>query len=120
MRKQHQLTPQQSIKMFLGMLLLMAIMAILTSCESRSGKRTIGPEGAEHSKIGENFRAKTSEGITIAAYTSKPALHRVGDTVIVVSSSDVWTLVESPAFTRDTTLVSGNIVVEYKRVTIIR
>jgi hypothetical protein len=103
---------QNSIKLFLAMLLFFAILSVLTSC-SKSGKKQ-----PEHNQIGNMFRAETSNGISIAAYTDKPTLHRIGDTVIVLASnsSDHWILHESPAFTKDTTTIG----LVYKRVVIKR
>lgn len=103
---------QESIKLFLAMILFMAILSVLTSC-SESGKRE-----PDHNKIGNMFRAEGKEGISIVAYTDKPGLHRVGDTVILIASfkSDHWILHENPAYTHDT--ITSNLA--YRRVVIKR
>lgn len=110
---------QSIIKLFLGMILFMAILSTVTSC-SESGKLN----SDENKQIGMKFRAETADGITIAVFTSNPELHRIGDTVFVMTStnttSNYWFLAENPSYTRDTVVSYSGGSISYKRVVIKR
>jgi hypothetical protein len=110
---------QNAIKLFLGMILFMAILSTVTSC-SESGK--LGSD--QENKIGMKFRAETADGITIAVFTSNPELHRIGDTVFVMTStnttSNYWFLAENPTYTKDTVMSYSGGNISYKRVVIKR
>lgn len=110
---------QSIIKLFLGMILFMAILSTVTSCNKIQDLNT-----EENNKIGMKFRAETSDGITIAVFTSNPELHRIGDTVFVMTStnttSNYWFLAENPTYAKDTVMSYSGGTISYKRVVIKR